>query len=404
MPYWTIGALALIIQLVINQGVLWGHAGHEDEPSRRAYRYFLLSVTLYYAIDALWGLLYGFHPVPVLVFVTAMYFAAMAFCILLWTKYVIAYLNEGDAFERILLCVGYLLSFLQIAALAVNAFLPVLFWFDANGVYHAEPMRYASLAMQVLMFFLTSVYTLRTTFKTKGSARRRNRAIGLFGLAMTLLVGAQMVDPLLPLYSVGYMLGSCVLHAFVLEDEKEERRGELEEALERERRQRRELEATRRIAYTDPLTGVKSKYAYMEIEELMTQRVSEGLSGDFAVAVFDLNCLKTINDTMGHAAGDRYIIAACELICSYFERSSVFRIGGDEFVALVEGSDYRKREQLMAAFNARIQENQHEGSHVVVASGMADFDPASGDNYRSVFAQADTAMYERKHALKAMSA
>lgn len=59
--------------------------------------------------------------------------------------------------------------------------------------------------------------------------------IGFFGIAMMLLISIQVFYPLLPVYAMGYMLGTSLLHSFVVEDEKEEYRRELEDAAKRER-------------------------------------------------------------------------------------------------------------------------------------------------------------------------
>ncbi|MCR4657777.1 MAG: hypothetical protein K5770_16360 [Lachnospiraceae bacterium] len=59
--------------------------------------------------------------------------------------------------------------------------------------------------------------------------------IGLYGIAMIVLIAILVFYPLMPFYAMGYMLGTCLPHSFVMEDEKEEYRQELEEAIERER-------------------------------------------------------------------------------------------------------------------------------------------------------------------------
>lgn len=50
---------------------------------------------------------------------------------------------------------------------------------------------------------------------------------------------------------------------------------------------------------------------------------------------------------MGHQAGDEYIIGACRIICNKFKHSPVFRIGGDEFVAISEGEDYEHIDSIL---------------------------------------------------------
>jgi diguanylate cyclase (GGDEF)-like protein len=121
------------------------------------------------------------------------------------------------------------------------------------------------------------------------------------------------------------------------------------------------------------------------------------------VVVFDINNLKVTNDTLGHEAGDELIKSACAIICKQFKHSPVFRIGGDEFAAILKGSDFENREDLFREFTAKIDENNKNGG-VVVAGGMAVFDPKLDDNYTDVFMRADHQMFERKEQLKASKA
>lgn len=192
-----------------------------------------------------------------------------------------------------------------------------------------------------------------------------------------------------------------ILHAFRVEGEKNEYRKKLEETLERELVQEQELGSARYLAYTDQLTGVKSKHAYREAIEKLENELADGKVKAFGVIVFDLNGLKMINDTRGHEAGDSYIKAGCDLICKKFCHSPVFRIGGDEFVVLLEGSDYLIREGLLADFDSIIEENQVNGE-VVVSTGMDIFVPGEDEGYSDVFERADKKMYERKRQLKSM--
>ena len=192
-----------------------------------------------------------------------------------------------------------------------------------------------------------------------------------------------------------------ILHTYRIEGEKNEYRKKLQETLEREQVQEQELGSARYLAYTDPLTGVKSKHAYLEAVEKIEAGIAADPSKAFGVIVCDLNGLKMINDTFGHEAGDSYIKAGCDLICKKFCHSPVFRIGGDEFVVLLEGSDYLIREGLLADFDSIIEENQVKGE-VVVSTGMDIFVHGEDTCYSDVFERADKKMYERKHQLKSM--
>ena len=174
---------------------------------------------------------------------------------------------------------------------------------------------------------------------------------------------------------------------------------DLRESLGREEKQKKELKATKKKAYVDPLTGVKNKNAYVEASDSLQRRITDGLEPEFAVAVFDVNDLKRVNDVEGHEAGDRHIKNASVIICDVFKRSPVFRIGGDEFMAILEGSDYDNREELETTFNQIVDRHKEEGL-VVVSAGFADFDPESDTTFKEVFQRADLLMYQRKRFLK----
>ena len=147
-------------------------------------------------------------------------------------------------------------------------------------------------------------------------------------------------------------------------------------------------------AFTDDLTGVKSKHAYVEVEEKMNRRIEDHSMTEFAIVLFDLNNLKKINDTQGHEAGDRYIKDACNIICYRFKRSPIYRIGGDEFVAIIEGDDYKNLYELAAAFEKDMDVNLEQG-RITVASGYAHYDASLDKSLETVFERADKKMYQR---------
>jgi len=216
--------------LITNRDILWSHEGKTLTKTQQCYRRFLMGVLCYLVTDLLWGILDARHLVTLLYIDTSIHFAAMVGAVMLWTHYVVSYLGTGNAFEKTLQTAGRLFFGLELVFIAVNLFRPVLFSFDENGIYRAGFARYVTLGIQVLMFLVTSVYTLRVASGASGRTRLRHLTIGLFGIAMMLLISLQVFYPLMPLYAMGYMLGTGVLHSFVVEDEKEEYRRELEKA------------------------------------------------------------------------------------------------------------------------------------------------------------------------------
>lgn len=117
-----------------------------------------------------------------------------------------------------------------ITALAVvNIFKPVLFTVDAQGVYRVFPTRYAVLIGQILLLLLISAFAIPAMLPERGR-RLKYRALGLFGLIMAAFLFIQLWFPYLPLYTIAYLLGTCMLHTLVVNDEKENYRRGVEEA------------------------------------------------------------------------------------------------------------------------------------------------------------------------------
>ena len=177
----------------------------------------------------------------------------------------------------------------------------------------------------------------------------------------------------------------------------------LKKALEEKEEIGKELNIVSGIAYKDPLTGVKSKAAYLEAVEIINDHIKRG-KPDFAVAIFDLNDLKYMNDTYGHEAGDNYLKNACRLICKIFKSSPVYRIGGDEFLAILNKSDYEKRDDLLDEFYRQMKIKKNTATtkteYISVAVGITGFRTGEDQSFQDVFKRADGLMYENKKEMK----
>ena len=152
-------------------------------------------------------------------------------------------------------------------------------------------------------------------------------------------------------------------------------------------------------ANTDALTGVKSKNAYIDEEKELDKLIEEGKINDLAVIVCDINDLKLVNDNYGHQQGDGLIRQASALICGIFKRSPVFRIGGDEFLVILEGQDYENRHELLRHLDDITDTNATNGG-IVISTGMSDFVKGQNPTLRSLVEEADSLMYQRKRELK----
>ena len=400
MYYSSIGILAILILFINNFNILIRYKTKDLDDTHKAYKRFLISIALFYVSDILWSPLYQLNVKVINFIETGLYFAIMAFSVLLWTKYVILYLNEKNAFAKILIFAGRFFLIVQIIVQAINCFVPIAFWFDPDGTYHTSIARNINLGFQVFMYLMVFLHMIHVVLKTEGSIRRRHRAIAFGSMISAIFVTIQGLDPYTPYYSIGCMLATCLLHTFVLEDEKEAHSIQLESLLKVEQIQELELGKTRTLAYSDPLTGVKNKMAYIEDVGCLEQRIEDGTLHDFGLIVFDLNDLKKTNDTKGHDAGDQYIKEGCALICKNFKHSPVYRIGGDEFVAFLSGEDYKNHKAIIEDFHKTILKNLSSGK-VVIAHGFADYATLTEKDFMRLFETADKLMYKCKQELKA---
>ena len=173
----------------------------------------------------------------------------------------------------------------------------------------------------------------------------------------------------------------------------------IDQEIRKEQEIEKRLSAANEKAYRDEMTGVKNKTAFTEYMETLQEQIRQRQLREFSIVVCDVNGLKQINDSFGHIEGDAYIRSASQLICHTWEHSPVFRIGGDEFVVVLQGSDYQNRHALERRIKEQVQKNLKAG-RVVIAMGMADYTAGSAASADDVFERADKRMYEDKAALK----
>ena len=166
-------------------------------------------------------------------------------------------------------------------------------------------------------------------------------------------------------------------------------------------------DAMTEMANKDALTGIRNKAAY----DKEVRRVEWEMQGDpgkeFGIAMIDLNYLKRINDTYGHEQGNVALKKLCHMVCTIFAHSPVFRIGGDEFVVVLEKEDYKNVDALVSQFNAKLEELAHDTAlepweQISAAIGVAHYDPVMDSSAANVFKRADRAMYLRKKEMQAV--
>lgn len=157
------------------------------------------------------------------------------------------------------------------------------------------------------------------------------------------------------------------------------------------------------LAYRDSLTGVKNRAAYSEAVNEMEKQMCCACP-EYGVLVADINDLKHINDTFGHDAGNQLITHAAKTLSETFRFSPIFRIGGDEFLVILTGSDLEQYRQRIKQFDETCKTEciviDGKETKLSIARGVALYNPNIDQTFNDVFQHADQAMYMHKQTTK----
>ena len=220
--YTSIAGIALVVHLIINWRQLVDRRNVNARAGAIEFRQFLVSLLFFFVSDILWGIFAELKWSRFLYADTTVFFVAMALSIYAWTRFIATYLKMDGRPRAHLLWTGRgFLAFFAVA-LVVNGFTGIFFTVDAQCVYKAGPLRQLAFALLVVFNALNSVVTLLKLLRTEGATRRRYKMVFAFGVTMTAAIIIQIGDAFLPLYSIGCLFGCCLLHVFVVEDERDE--------------------------------------------------------------------------------------------------------------------------------------------------------------------------------------
>ena len=219
--YSAISFIALVVHLIINWRQLFTRREGNVHPLIWVFRRFLVFLLVFFVSDVLWGLLAAWKCHQLLYIDTVIFFLSMVLSVCAWTHCVVEYLElDGWARKSLLWSRWFLLVFF-IAALTANVFTGHYFRIDAQG-YSAGPVRPIALLLLAAFNAFSSGLTLFKLLHTDGSLRHRNKMVFAFGLTMLAAILLQLADPFLPLYSIGCLFGCCLLHVFVIEEERDD--------------------------------------------------------------------------------------------------------------------------------------------------------------------------------------
>lgn len=155
-----------------------------------------------------------------------------------------------------------------------------------------------------------------------------------------------------------------------------------------------EANAYQKLAYTDQMTGMNNRTCF-NIDFSHLSKNPE----DIAIIDFDLNNLKYTNDTLGHSAGDLYIKNCATIIYEIFNGiGKCYRVGGDEFVVLIEKASTIDMTHYMAMLESSVDACNRENKNLKmqIAYGYAIFTANTDKNLEDTYNRADKMMYINK--------
>ncbi|MBQ9344550.1 MAG: response regulator [Kiritimatiellae bacterium] len=218
--YMIVAAIALVIHLIINWRELTNWQRNENRAGAREFQHFILALLVFFLTDVLWGMFDGLKWPGMLYFDTLMFFLMMSLSVYFWTRFIAAYLSMVGWPRRRLLWTGRIILGTFVVALATNVFTHHFFTVDAQGQYLPGPARQMVFWLLAAFNVYVSLMTLLQLPRTQGALHRRNRMLVILGLVMTAAIIFQLQDPFLPLYGLGALFSCCLLHVFVVEDER----------------------------------------------------------------------------------------------------------------------------------------------------------------------------------------
>jgi diguanylate cyclase (GGDEF)-like protein len=158
------------------------------------------------------------------------------------------------------------------------------------------------------------------------------------------------------------------------------------------------------LATTDSLTGLPNRRSMMDWIETEIERAGD-TEKPLALCMIDVDHFKKINDTYGHATGDRAIIAIANACSEIIRKTDIAaRFGGEEFVLLMPQTDLTDAcnvaERLRQAIaSLTIHSDDAVSFGMTISVGVALFDAQSGaDRMSSLLSRADNALYRAKSA------
>jgi diguanylate cyclase (GGDEF)-like protein len=166
--------------------------------------------------------------------------------------------------------------------------------------------------------------------------------------------------------------------------------------------EKEQLQELENVAYKDMLTGAYNRHFGMK---LLNEWISQ--KKHFIISFIDMDRLKYVNDVFGHAEGDKYILKVAELLTNFSLFTNVVRLGGDEFMLLVEDFTLDEADRKLEMLRNELVSEEYTGDNGAISYkrslsyGNVEVKPDNTTPSGDLLSTADEKMYEYKKAHKA---
>ena len=163
---------------------------------------------------------------------------------------------------------------------------------------------------------------------------------------------------------------------------------------------RRYIEYAEEEASIDRLTRVSNRNAYTSTSKVINEQIKNNELKELVVAIYDVNGLKTVNDSTGHEIGDELLKIAANIIQNVYGNRICFRIGGDEFVIIYRGSEeeFKAKDEECTRMIDEFNNTNTEMPFILSLSvGYATYEVGQDNELLDIFRKADKNMYEVKN-------
>ena len=249
---------------------------------------------------------------------------------------------------------------------------------DAHNRYSHGPLYIVYIVFYIVIIFLVGV-----KFYLYGKTFRRQNRVSLYASLLLVVCGISMQEIVGGECRTAYIAITLGVVLLFIHDT------EFSQMSADEHMQEQWI----RIS-TDAMTGLLSRYAYAET---LSRYDAQRPPADLAVFSIDLNGLKTVNDTLGHTAGDELICAAARCVATVFSDSGrCFRTGGDEFVVVANMQKPQAEEALERLSREAAAWSGEGAKEMTLAAGCALAADFPGLSAEKLVIEADKAMYAAK--------